>query len=244
MFLSSSSPPRCSIISMARTTAPSASPAGSAFGGVHHHHHGNGSTCLCFVSALSGPEADDWVRATDFRIMLTPAGESRLRASLGADIAHPPRVLPRLMPSAGFPSTSRQGGFSCRSKERRVLAALAAVIIVTALSAQEGGLTIEKAVEIAQSRNPDVLAARTAIEAARGRTLQLRPGPSPDSGQRRGRAPSRTQERRRPDRGQPRDRAGLRIPGQALSKDRDRPSGGRPGPGRARASPSSSSRPG
>jgi hypothetical protein len=26
--------------------------------------------------------------------MLTPPGESRLRASLGADIAHPPRVLP------------------------------------------------------------------------------------------------------------------------------------------------------
>jgi len=59
-----------------------------------HHHHGNASTCLCFVSALAGPEADDWVRAADFRIMLTPPGESRLRASLGADIAHPPRILP------------------------------------------------------------------------------------------------------------------------------------------------------
>jgi hypothetical protein len=68
--------------------------AGSALGNVHHHHHGSGSTCLCFVSALAGPEADDWVRATDFRIMLTPPGESRLRASLGADIAHPPRILP------------------------------------------------------------------------------------------------------------------------------------------------------
>jgi len=58
-------------------------------------------------------------------------------------------------------------------------AALAAMILVTALSAQEGGLTIEKAVEIAQSRNPDVLAARTAIEAARGRMLQLKARPEP-----------------------------------------------------------------
>jgi len=68
-------------------------PADGGFTHVHHHH-GNTSTCLCFVSALAGPEADDWVRATDFRIMLTPPGESRLRASLGSDIAHPPRVLP------------------------------------------------------------------------------------------------------------------------------------------------------
>lgn len=59
-----------------------------------------------------------------------------------------------------------------------VLAALAAAIFVTALPAQEG-LTIEKAVEIAQSRNPDVLAARTAVEAARGRTLQLKSRPEP-----------------------------------------------------------------
>ena len=58
-------------------------------------------------------------------------------------------------------------------------AALAAVILVTNLSAQEGGLTIEKAVEIARSRNPDVLAARTAIEAARGRTLQFKARPEP-----------------------------------------------------------------
>ena len=58
-------------------------------------------------------------------------------------------------------------------------AALAAVILVTTLSAQEGGLTIEKAVEIARSRNPDVLAARAAIEAARGRTLQFKARPEP-----------------------------------------------------------------
>jgi outer membrane protein TolC len=58
-------------------------------------------------------------------------------------------------------------------------AVLAAAIIVSALSAEEGGLTIEKAVEIAQSNNPEVLAARTAIEAARGRTLQLKSRPEP-----------------------------------------------------------------
>ena len=52
-------------------------------------------------------------------------------------------------------------------------AALAALFIASALPAQEGGFTIESAVAAAQARNPDVLAARTAIEAARGRTLQL-----------------------------------------------------------------------
>jgi len=60
-----------------------------------------------------------------------------------------------------------------------VLAALAAALFFTALTAQEEGLTIEKAVEIAQSRNPDVLAARTSVEAARGRTLQLKARPEP-----------------------------------------------------------------
>jgi hypothetical protein len=68
-------------------------PVNGGFNRVHHHH-GNASTCLCFVSALAGPEAHDWVWVSDFRIMLTPPDESRLRASLGADIAHPPRILP------------------------------------------------------------------------------------------------------------------------------------------------------
>jgi len=60
-----------------------------------------------------------------------------------------------------------------------VLAAIAVAIFVTVLPAQDGGLTIEKAVEIAQSNNPEVQAARTAIEAARGRTLQLKSRPEP-----------------------------------------------------------------
>jgi hypothetical protein len=56
-----------------------------------HHPHGNASPCLCFLSTLLAPESDDWVRAPDFLIKLSPAGENRLRASLGADIAHPPK---------------------------------------------------------------------------------------------------------------------------------------------------------
>lgn len=64
--------------------------AGGGFGHIYHHHGGE-STCLCYCGSLLGPESDDWVGATDFRIMLSLAGESRLRASLGADIAHPPK---------------------------------------------------------------------------------------------------------------------------------------------------------
>ena len=66
--------------------------AGGGFDHVHHHHR-NAPTCFCSLSALLGPESDDWVGATDFRIMLTAAGENRLRASLGADIAHPPKYF-------------------------------------------------------------------------------------------------------------------------------------------------------
>jgi hypothetical protein len=65
----------------------------SAGGGFDHvsHHHANASTCLCFLSALLCPESDDWVGASDFLIKLSPADENHLRASLGADIAHPPK---------------------------------------------------------------------------------------------------------------------------------------------------------
>lgn len=65
--------------------------AGPGFGNVHDHH-GHSSTCLCFTSALAGPESDEWVRIAHFRLMLPPPGGSRLRASLGADIAHPPKT--------------------------------------------------------------------------------------------------------------------------------------------------------
>ena len=69
-----------------------------------------------------------------------------------------------------------------------VLAVAAALaVIIPALSAQDGGLTLDQAVEIALARNPEVLAARARIDAARGRTLQLRSRPEPQvAGQRRG----------------------------------------------------------
>jgi len=60
-----------------------------------------------------------------------------------------------------------------------VLAVAAALLIIPALSAQENGLTLEKAVEVALDRNPEVLAARIRVDAARGRTLQLRSRPEP-----------------------------------------------------------------
>jgi cobalt-zinc-cadmium efflux system outer membrane protein len=62
-----------------------------------------------------------------------------------------------------------------------VFAVVAAIVIimVPALSAQESGLTVDQAVEIALARNPEVLAAMTRVDAARGRTLQLRSRPEP-----------------------------------------------------------------
>jgi hypothetical protein len=63
---------------------------GGGFGHIHQHH-GGASVCLCFWSSLFGPEADDFARAMDFRIMIDTAEATYLRASLGADIAHPPK---------------------------------------------------------------------------------------------------------------------------------------------------------
>jgi hypothetical protein len=63
---------------------------GVGFGHVHQHH-GGASVCLCFWHSLAGPEADDFARAMDFRLMRASAEATRLRASLGADIAHPPK---------------------------------------------------------------------------------------------------------------------------------------------------------
>jgi cobalt-zinc-cadmium efflux system outer membrane protein len=59
------------------------------------------------------------------------------------------------------------------------IAAAAALFILPALQAQDRGFTLEKAVEIALARNPEVLAAETRVDAARGRTLQLRSRPEP-----------------------------------------------------------------
>lgn len=60
-----------------------------------------------------------------------------------------------------------------------VRAALTAALVTTVFAAREGGLTLDQAVELALARNPEVLAARTAIDAARGRTLQLGSRPAP-----------------------------------------------------------------
>jgi cobalt-zinc-cadmium efflux system outer membrane protein len=65
-------------------------------------------------------------------------------------------------------------------KRSFVLAALAALIIVSAFPAEEGGLSLEKAVETALARNPEVLAARAEVEAARGRRMQLEAVPNPE----------------------------------------------------------------
>jgi cobalt-zinc-cadmium efflux system outer membrane protein len=59
-------------------------------------------------------------------------------------------------------------------------AVLAAAIFISALSAEEAALTLDQAVALALARNPEVLAAQAKIEAARGRTFQLRSRPEPE----------------------------------------------------------------
>ncbi len=61
-----------------------------------------------------------------------------------------------------------------------VIAVAAALSILPALQAQDAGLTLDEAVGLALARNPDVLSARTELDAARGRTLQLRARPAPN----------------------------------------------------------------
>ena len=65
---------------------------GGGFGRLHHQH-GDASTCLSFLSGLFSPETADWDGAAVLRVAPAPADESRLFASLGADIAHPPNSL-------------------------------------------------------------------------------------------------------------------------------------------------------
>ncbi len=59
-------------------------------------------------------------------------------------------------------------------------AVLAAAIFISALTAEEAALTLDQAVALALARNPEVLAAQAKIEAALGRTLQLRSRPVPE----------------------------------------------------------------
>lgn len=62
-----------------------------------------------------------------------------------------------------------------------VIAALAALAPVRPLHAGQDGLTLEKAVETALDKNPEVLTALARVDAARGRTLQLRARPAPEA---------------------------------------------------------------
>lgn len=70
--------------------------------------------------------------------------------------------------------------------KRPFVLAILAVISLTAwpaavpgLRGQDGGLSLDQAIETALARNPAVLEAQSRIEAARGRTLQLRARPEP-----------------------------------------------------------------
>ncbi|HPW17665.1 MAG TPA: TolC family protein [Candidatus Aminicenantes bacterium] len=58
-------------------------------------------------------------------------------------------------------------------------AALAAALAAPALSADNPGLSLDRAVDLALARSPEVLAAQARVEASRGRTLQLRSRPEP-----------------------------------------------------------------
>jgi cobalt-zinc-cadmium efflux system outer membrane protein len=67
-----------------------------------------------------------------------------------------------------------------RPKKRLALAGIILTATTAVALGQESGLTLEQAVAIALARNPDVLAARAQVDAARGRTLQLGARPVPD----------------------------------------------------------------
>lgn len=66
------------------------------------------------------------------------------------------------------------------SRRPFIIAALAAFLGAAALPAQDGGLTLDQAIEIALAHNPEVLAVRTRVEAARGRRMQLEAIPNPE----------------------------------------------------------------
>jgi cobalt-zinc-cadmium efflux system outer membrane protein len=59
--------------------------------------------------------------------------------------------------------------------------AAAAALAAPALAAQEGGLSLDRAIGLALARNPEVLAAQARVEAAQGRTLQLESRPAPQA---------------------------------------------------------------
>lgn len=60
-----------------------------------------------------------------------------------------------------------------------LIAALAALLGALSLQAQDVGLTLEKALEIALLQSPEILAAKAELDAARGRSLQFGARPEP-----------------------------------------------------------------
>ncbi len=62
-----------------------------------------------------------------------------------------------------------------------LIAALAALAFAPPPAAGQEGLTVDRAVETALARDPDVQAALARVDAARGRTLQLRARPAPEA---------------------------------------------------------------
>jgi hypothetical protein len=58
-----------------------------------HHRHGDASVCLCFWSALFGPETGEFSWAMDSELVKAPDNAVMTRGPMGEDIAHPPKVL-------------------------------------------------------------------------------------------------------------------------------------------------------
>jgi hypothetical protein len=63
---------------------------GGRMGHVHAHHPGT-TVCLCFLSALSGPEAADLPAAVEFLTVLDRPAPDRILGMTAADITPPPR---------------------------------------------------------------------------------------------------------------------------------------------------------
>lgn len=66
---------------------------GGHLGHVHDHHAG-ASICLCFWASLFSPEPDVLSGPFDFEVLAAIENEAVVPVLFGADIAHPPKVLP------------------------------------------------------------------------------------------------------------------------------------------------------
>lgn len=66
---------------------------GGRVGHVHDHHAG-AAVCLCFWASLFSPEADVFAGPLAFEAAPAPENETAAPVLFGADIPHPPKVLP------------------------------------------------------------------------------------------------------------------------------------------------------